>query len=314
MTTELFEPQILHLDSIEDFGIINAISQGWQTRWSYLKRGTTKADLRIFTTPRIQFSNVNYSDAIMIESSPPDGAVQVSFIKSKGLCNVNGQKLQKYELVIIEGNEESNYLSDSYNEIFSIVFESAYFHKIFYAYFGRALDTLRMEYRLVLQEQGISQLITTLQEWFLFFESHNLTLTKEMFLSIEENIIEDLFSLVALMPKKEHTNEKNYTRRAREILEDNIDNIYKITELMEEFDINARTLQYSFKKELGVTPKQYLQNLRLNAIRNELLSQNVKQKSISTIIAKYGYFHPSHFTTEYKKFFGETPTQTLQKQ
>jgi AraC-like DNA-binding protein len=33
--------------------------------------------------------------------------------------------------------------------------------------------------------------------------------------------------------------------------------------------------------------------------------------NISDIALKYGFFHPSHFTQEYKKLFGKTPTETL---
>jgi AraC family ethanolamine operon transcriptional activator len=33
---------------------------------------------------------------------------------------------------------------------------------------------------------------------------------------------------------------------------------------------------------------------------------------ISDVALKYGFFHPSHFSQDYKKMFGETPTQTLE--
>ena len=79
MNSQLFVPQVLRFDAVEDFDLINTISQGWQHRWTYIQTGTTKASLLIFTTPRMQFSWVGYDNAIMIESSPPQGSVQLCF-------------------------------------------------------------------------------------------------------------------------------------------------------------------------------------------------------------------------------------------
>jgi AraC-like DNA-binding protein len=62
-----------------------------------------------------------------------------------------------------------------------------------------------------------------------------------------------------------------------------------------------------------MSPKHYLQNLRFNAIYQELLLGDPYNTVISDITLKYGFFHPSYFGAEYKKFFNETPSQTLQK-
>jgi AraC-like DNA-binding protein len=132
------------------------------------------------------------------------------------------------------------------------------------------------------------------------------------YLEIQNSLLQELFSLIVMQEKKSIKGSL-YIKKAREILEDNKENIYSIKELIDSLDINARTLQYHFKKQLGVSPKQYLQNLRLNAIQKELLLADPHKTTISDITLKYGFFHPSHFGAEYKKFFQETPTQTLYK-
>ena len=312
MAKQLFTPQVLDIDEFQDLEIIETISQGWEIRWTYIKTGTTEAKLWVFTTPRMQFSWVGYDNAIMIESSPPRGTVQLSFIKTDGLCNINHQKIQNYELLIVQSGEESNFLSHRSNAIFSIAFEYSFFHRIFYRYFEQELDQVRKNYRLTLHEQKLDHFIRKLQNYFYFFKSNQKEFTNAIFFAIEEEIIQELFDLV-ILSDEDHKVDEKHILKARKILEANVDNLYKISELIDSMDISGRTLQYSFKKELGLSPKQYLQYLRLSAVRKELLDKNNEEKNISDIIAKYGYFHPSAFTAAYKNFFGETPTQTLSK-
>ena len=312
MDKQLFTPQVFDIDEFQDLEIIESVSQGWEIRWTYIKTGTTEAKLWVFTTPRMQFSWVGYDNAIMIESSPPRGTVQLSFIKTDGLCNINHKKIQNYELLIVQSGEESNFLSHRSNAIFSIAFEYSFFHRIFYRYFERELDQVRKEYRLILDERRIDRFITKLQSYFYFFKNNQKEFANAMFFAVEEEIIEELFSLVVLNDEEQKA-ETNHILKARKILEDNVDNLYKISELIDTMDISGRVLQYSFKKDLGLSPKQYLQYLRLSAVRKELLQRRNEAINISDIIAKYGFFHPSAFTVAYKNFFGETPTQTLSK-
>ena len=310
--SELFTPQLLVLNNLEELNIINQISQGWDNRWTYIKQGGVEVGLWVFTTPRMQFSRVGYDNAIMIESSPPVGSIQLSFVRTEGICNTHNQKLEKYELIIVKGGEETNYLANGANEIFSMVFETDFFSEIFYRYFSEAFESVRSDYRLRIKEESVDTFLLYIEQWFLFFQkADNRRLNIERYFDLEMNIIENLFSLIQMGEQKQDRSRFDIAT-ARHILEANIDNIYTVSTLVEELGISMRTLQYNFKEKLGISPKQYLQYLRLNAIRKELQQAEPQSIKISEVILRYGFFHPSHFTLEYKKLFGETPTETLQ--
>ena len=313
MDSSLFKPQIFMYDEFQDLEIINAMSQGWDNRWTYLKRKVTEAKLWVFTTPRMQFSWVGYNNAIMIESSPPIGSVQLSFVRTSGVCSSHNQKVEDHELIIIYSGEEANYLANNTNEIFSMVFEKHFFDQMFYRYFAKELHQIRNSYRLKIEEESVDKLISQMQFWLTFFQKEeSRSLTQDIYLRIEEDIVEYLFGLIQVNEKRS-SKEKFDISRARKILESNIDNIYTIADLVTELQVSTRTLQSHFKDKLGISPKQYLQNLRLNAIREELLRANPQDITVSEIALKYGFFHPSHFTLEYKKLFHKTPTETLLK-
>jgi AraC-like DNA-binding protein len=313
MNNKLFTPQLLRFDEFKDLEIINAVSQGWEIRWKYLKKGGAEAKFWVFTTPRMQFSWVGYDNGIMIESSPPLGSVQVSFVRTQGVCNSHYKRVEKYELIIVKGGEEANYLASDMNEIFSLVLEQRFFEETFYQYFEKHLEEMRTDYRLAMSDDGIDGFILQMENWLCYFQDEGKPqLTMEMFFAIEEGIVADLFAMIHVKGEKK-VKQQCDTVRARKILESNLENIYTINDLVKELDVSARTLQHSFKTTLGVSAKHYLQSLRLNAIRHELLYTTSRHTVISDIASQYGYFYHSHLTQEYKQLFGETPSATLSR-
>ena len=54
-----------------------------------------------------------------------------------------------------------------------------------------------------------------------------------------------------------------FQKKIRDILHDNIDQSIDIPLLTQELDISESHLHALFKKEYGITPKKYLQSLRL---------------------------------------------------
>jgi AraC-like DNA-binding protein len=313
MNQQLFTPIVYLQNELYDLEYINILSQGWDNRWKRMQSGSIQAKLWVYTTPLMQLSYVNYNNGIMIEGSHPRGSIVLSFIRTDTISNINNKKIEHYELVVLKYGESFDYLASGANEIFTFAIEEQFFEQEFMNYFDITIEKVRKENRIVLQQDLIDSLIYKMEFWLNYLQQETKQhLEFHQYLQIQNSLLQELFSLMVIQEKK-HTKNSSYVQRAREILEDNKDNIYSIKELIDTLDINARTLQYHFKKELGVSPKQYLQNLRFNAIYKELCLADPHNTTISDITLKYGFFHPSHFGAEYKKFFQETPTQTLYK-
>ncbi|MCF6172224.1 MAG: AraC family transcriptional regulator [Campylobacteraceae bacterium] len=65
-----------------------------------------------------------------------------------------------------------------------------------------------------------------------------------------------------------------------------------------------------FKKEFGLTPYQYIQNIKINNARRMLYLD----VSLSEIAQECGFFDQSHFIKTYKNYFGHTPSYMYKKQ
>src|SRR5690554_2354817 len=74
--------------------------------------------------------------------------------------------------------------------------------------------------------------------------------------------------------------------------------------------ISRRTLNHAFSRVLGITPVEYMRNLRLHRIRAELQSAPY-ETTIANVAAKWGFWHMSLFSRYYRELFGERPSETL---
>jgi AraC family ethanolamine operon transcriptional activator len=76
--------------------------------------------------------------------------------------------------------------------------------------------------------------------------------------------------------------------------------------------VSPRTLHEAFREHLDTTPKAYLKVLRLNAARHDLLEGRAN-KRVTDAALDWGFLHFGWFARDYRRLFGETPSQTLQR-
>ena len=94
-------------------------------------------------------------------------------------------------------------------------------------------------------------------------------------------------------------------------IEERKDYPIKVSELSREVGINERSLHRLFNDRYGISPKSYLNRLRLNGIRHELKHTSSRKKKINEIAYSWGFWHMGQFAADYKMLFGELPSETL---
>ena len=76
--------------------------------------------------------------------------------------------------------------------------------------------------------------------------------------------------------------------------------------LAEQLHISETYLRRVFQKELGVSPKQYLNNLRMERAKSLL---NAGYDPVSSVAEKVGFRDAKNFATAFKKQFGYPPSR-----
>ena len=72
------------------------------------------------------------------------------------------------------------------------------------------------------------------------------------------------------------------------------------------------TLQRAFAEEFGVTPSSYIKSRRLAAVQSELIKKG-PEVIISDVANRWGFWHMGSFASDYRKQFGELPSETLRR-
>lgn len=100
---------------------------------------------------------------------------------------------------------------------------------------------------------------------------------------------------------------------ACELIHSSLAEPLRLSELCRQAQLKVRSLEYGFREVTGLTPVAYIRSLRLNNVRRLLASDDSVGRSISEIAMDTGFWHLSQFAVDYRRFFGETPTQTRRR-
>lgn len=100
-------------------------------------------------------------------------------------------------------------------------------------------------------------------------------------------------------------------RKAQEYCLENPAQKLRISSLCRELKINERTLRHAFHNSIKISPLAFLKMIKLNRVYKKLRESDYSQTLIKQVAYEYGFFHLSQFSQDYKRVFGELPSQTL---
>lgn len=90
------------------------------------------------------------------------------------------------------------------------------------------------------------------------------------------------------------------------------DPVLSVEDLCQRLHMTRRTLQNCFQEVLGMSPLAFVRSVQLNAVRQALRDPAQEQQTIQEIAARWGFWNMSYLAYDYKRLFGESPSQTRQ--
>lgn len=101
-------------------------------------------------------------------------------------------------------------------------------------------------------------------------------------------------------------------RRAIDYMQSHLHAPLTLADIIAASGVPGRTLLKHFKDWRGVSPMRHLRNVRLARARQALLRASADD-SVTEIAMSLGFTHMGRFSLEYRRHFGERPSQTLTK-
>jgi AraC-like DNA-binding protein len=100
-------------------------------------------------------------------------------------------------------------------------------------------------------------------------------------------------------------------KRALDAIQDRPGHPFTAGDLAAIAGVGVRVLQDAFKQHVGMSPMTYLRRYRLDGVHRELSNGDPWRTNVSDVAGRWGFAHLGRFAGEYRKRFGETPSQTL---
>lgn len=104
-----------------------------------------------------------------------------------------------------------------------------------------------------------------------------------------------------------YRNRARLARRAEDWMRAHLAEPIRVPDVCLALRVSRRELEYAFRAVFDQSPRDFLQALRLNAIRRALRS---RPQPLTTLAFDCGITHLSRFAAEYRSLFGENPSQT----
>lgn len=102
-------------------------------------------------------------------------------------------------------------------------------------------------------------------------------------------------------------------RRAEDFLMAQLASPVSLAAVAEAAGLSIRTLTRAFRERHGVGPISFLRRQRLEAARLDLLQAEPGAAPVTAVALRYGFFHLGRFAVDYRRAFGESPSDTLNR-
>lgn len=98
-----------------------------------------------------------------------------------------------------------------------------------------------------------------------------------------------------------------HVRRAEEFIHAHLQQPLSTVQIARHAGVSVRALFDGFRSFRQTTPAAYAREARLAAVRRDLLRG---VDGVADVAQRWGFHHPGHFAAQYRRQFGETPTET----
>lgn len=103
----------------------------------------------------------------------------------------------------------------------------------------------------------------------------------------------------------------SFVKRVERYIEEHAHEPISIVDMAEHAGVSSRSLFTGFRRYRNTSPMTYLKEIRLRRVNEELQRLSSGSSTVTAVAFRWGFSHLGHFTTDYKRRFGESPSETL---
>ncbi len=294
--------------------------RSWDVDFHQLDRGKFSSELLMYGNNKTIFVRAKLARRMLQRGSPPPGLRTFGLLVDPNIrIHWRNNEIHGDKLFIFPPGGELYSISQSDFDVFTLSLTEETLEQ--------ACNSLELpSFRMLVANNEVfecnPQTMFLLRKWLLQIE-HKITSFSQsnesaLFLrSLEKEIARRL--ITALAESKHLT--KNQLMRKRDkavtmaemFILNSTSSQLTVNELCKIAHVSERTLEYAFRERYGLTPKAFTLVYRLNDVRKELKSSDARSSKVSEIAQKHNFWHMGQFAADYRRHFGELPSETLRQ-
>ncbi len=308
---------VFRLDVFDDFHVRGASAPEWKQRYLQLSPGRMHSALAEATWGNVHVFRKWMSERVIQQGCLPPGKICFAVLNDRAIGTpwMQGHELREDCLFILHAGQEFTIHRPGSMDLLAVTFETEEFNRLLDA------RPVPPDMHKLLSRPLLQASIAAVQH------------LRHALLAILDRPAVPRVSASAFDPAASHLvfnalidilREASGTTRSlanmsavflvaecHRIVADGGEAPLSIEALCQRLRTSPRNLQNSFKRVADTTPVHYLRSLRLNAVRQRLMSTQQAVLTVSQAATDQGFDHLSHFTDRYKTLFGELPSQTV---
>lgn len=297
---------------------------GWRQEYQQLGRGRFVGQVSTVAGPHMSIMGERTNQSLHEYVAPPkDSVVFGLLLNGSHALQINRQPVGSASLIVLEGGREYEFRTEGPADLLGVSLDSAICRDKYSGNYEKeferaiALGVVPLAHGSAGQ---LRQLWTKISELLQFGDTWPESLPLP---SLAETVTNSLLVALGLSAGEDVPalpqsagRQARVVQQAISFMHAHLARDFPMADVCAATHVSERTLQYYFEHCLGMSPRQYLKVMRLNAARRMLRRigghsrRCLPQLTIADIAAQCGYDHPSRFAGDYRQQFGMLPSDT----
>jgi len=297
-----------------DADIFCAAGAGWDVEFRQLDAGPLTAALEVVAASGVAAQRIHLNRRFHQQGCPPKGMLTFGIPDPSKILSWNSSPLSRPKLLNFNSRNGYDSVSEAgfSGKTFSIaeeVFQDAATilgFDIDTERFADAADRISVSFidrdRIT---EAADKLFNESQFGSAEAEFANIELQDELVLAI----VTAASDSVAAQHKVHYSQRQKAVNRALDYIR-SVRQPVPVRDLYKVSSCSERTLDRGFQERFGVSPKKYMVAMRMIGARRAL-QLSPPESRVADIANEWGFWHPGRFSVEYRRMFGERPTDSL---
>ena len=300
----------LHASAVHE---LPAAAIGWSARYAQMEGGRLRGRWLGVHTATLQACDEEWSLGVLKSARPPRASVAFVVVAG-GSVRLQGRAVSAGAVAVLFEGDELDFRSAGPSRLLTVSFERTALEGHVRAVLGGHLGELRLQGRFRGLRADHARLGRLLRDLAARAALQPRILREAApARDTERRIVEVLLERFDAPSEIEAPRRgRRLARQAEALLRENLAEPPSIAVLCGALGANERTLHEAFRTHLGTTPKAYLKILRLNAAHHGLLRAAASTR-VTDVALDWGFEHFGWFSQDYRRLFGEAPSETLHR-